>query len=87
MQKQDNVLRYGIELYFHESNLAIEFDENGYNNRNVDYETKKKKAAQQELGWEFIRIDPHKKAFDIFKAINKIFRHIKKSTNQICKKI
>ena len=48
---------------------------------------KKKKAAQQELGWEFIRIDPDKKAFDIFKVINEIFRHIKKSTNQICKKI
>ena len=43
MQKQYNVLRYGIELYFHESNLATESDENGYNNRNVDYETKKKK--------------------------------------------
>ena len=48
---------------------------------------KKTKAAQQELGWEFIRIDPDKKAFDIFKVINEIFRHIKKSTNQICKKI
>ena len=45
MQKQYNVLRYGIELYFHESNPAIEFDENGYNNRNVDYDTKKKKSS------------------------------------------
>ena len=29
---------------------------------------------------KFIRIDPGKKGFDIFRAINEIFRHIKLST-------
>ena len=30
----------------------------------------------------FIRINPDKENFNIFKAINEIYRHIKKSTNK-----
>ena len=47
---------------------------------------KKQKAIEQELGCEFIRIDPDKKDFDTFKAINEIFRRIKQSFNQVTKK-
>ena len=32
---------------------------------------------KQELGCKFIRIDPDKEDFDIFRAINEIFRQIK----------
>ena len=38
---------------------------------------KDKKAIKQELGWAFIRTDPNKEDFDIFRAINEIFRQIK----------
>ena len=38
---------------------------------------KKQKAIEQELACKFIRIDPDKEDFDIFRAINEIFRHIK----------
>ena len=37
---------------------------------------------EQELGCKFIRIDPDKEEFDIFRAINEIFRHTKPPTKK-----
>ena len=34
---------------------------------------------EQKFGSNFIRIHPDKEGFDIFRAINQIFRHIKQS--------
>ena len=82
MQTQYNVLGYRIDLYFYDYNLEIETDENGHSDRNIDYEIKRQKAIEQELGYKFIRTDPDKKDFDIFRAINEIFRHIKQSTKK-----
>ena len=82
MQAQYNVLGYRIDLYFHEYKLAIEIDENGHNDRNIDYKMKRRKAIKQELFCKFIRIDPDKEDFDIFRAINEIFRRIKQSTKK-----
>ena len=64
-------------MYFDDNKLAIEIDNNGHSDRNIDYEIKRQKAIEQELGWKFIRVDPDKEDFDIFGAINEIFRHIK----------
>ena len=58
-------------------------DENGHSNINIDYEKKRHKAIEQELGWKFIRIDPDKEDFDIFRAVNEMFRHIKQSTKKL----
>ena len=80
MQTQYNVLGYRTDLCFHGYKLAIEIDENGHSDRNLEYEIKRQKAIEQELGCKFIRIDPDKEDFDIFRAINEIFRHIKQST-------
>ena len=82
IQTQYNVLSYTIDLYLHDCKLAIEIDENGHNDRNIDYEIKRQKAIEQELGCKFIRIDPNQEYFDIFRAINEIFRHIKQSTKK-----
>ena len=38
MQTQYTVIGYRIDLYFHEYKLAIEVDELGHNDRNIDYE-------------------------------------------------
>ena len=76
-QKLYKVLSYRIDLYFHDYNLATEIDENAHSNRNIDYEIKRQKAIKQEFGCKFIRIDPDKEDFDIFRTINEIFRHIK----------
>ena len=41
----------------------------------IDYKMKRQKAIEQELGCKFIRIDLDKEDFNIFRAINEIFRH------------
>ena len=58
MQTQHNVLRYRIDLQFHDYEPAIETDDNGHSSRNIDYKIKRKKAIKQEIGCKFIRIDP-----------------------------
>ena len=82
MQTQYTVLNYRIDLYFHKYKLAIEVDELGHNDRNIDYEIQRQRAIEKELGCVFIRINPDEKNFNIFKEINKIHRHIKKSTKK-----
>ena len=51
---QYSVLSYKIDLYFSNHRLAIEVDEKGHKDRNIDYEIKR----QKELDCEFIRINP-----------------------------
>ena len=78
IQTQQSVLGYRIDLYFHEYKLAIEVDELGHTNRNINNEIERQKALEKELNCIFIRINPDEKDFNIFKEINKIHRHIKK---------
>ena len=77
MQIQYAVLGYRIDLYFHNYQLAIEVDEKGHKDRNIDNETQRQKALEKELSCEFIRINSDEKDFNIFKAINEIHRSIK----------
>ena len=79
MQTQYKALSYRIVLYFHDYKLAIEIDGNGHSDRNIDYEIKRQKVIKQEFGWKDIGIDLDKEDFDIFRAVNEIFRHIKQS--------
>ena len=69
-----------IDLYFHKYKLAIEVDELGHNDRNIDYEIQRQQALERELSCVFIRINPDAVDFSIFKEINKIHRHIKASS-------
>lgn len=57
-----------IDLYFHDQKLAIEIDENGYSNRNIDHKTKRLKGHK--LGSHLIRIDPYKEYFDLDRSKN-----------------
>ena len=41
---QYSVLGYRIDLYFHDYKLAIEVNEKGYKNRNIDHEIQRKKV-------------------------------------------
>ena len=82
MQTQYTVLGYRIDLYFHKYKLAIEVDELGHNDRNIDYEIQRQRALERELNCVFIRINPDAIDFNIFKEINKIHRHIKKSSKK-----
>ena len=47
MQTQYSVLCYKIDLYFHEYKLAIEVDELGHNDKNIDYEIQIQKAIEK----------------------------------------
>ena len=82
MKTQYTFVGYSIDLYFHGYKLAIEVDELGHIDRNIDYELQRQRAIEKELGCVFIRINPDEKDFNIFKEINKIHRHIKKSTKK-----
>ena len=62
--------------------MAIEVDELGHNERNIDYEIQRLKAIEQELGCVFIRINHDEESFNIFKPINEVHRHIKESTKK-----
>ena len=61
MQTQYNVLGDRIGLSFHDYKVAIEIDENGHSDKNIDYEIKK--AIEQELDCKFIRIDADKEIY------------------------
>ena len=86
MQSQYTVLCYRIDLCFHKYKLAIEIDELGHNDRNIDYEIKRQRALERELDCVFIRINPDAIDFNIFKEINKIHRYINQLTKQQTKK-
>ena len=82
VQTQYTVIGHRIDLYFHKYKLAIEIDEElGHNDRNIDYEIQRQ-ALERELGCVFNRINPDAIDFNIFKEINKIHRHIKKSSKK-----
>ena len=56
MQTQYSVLGYRIDLYFHKHKLAIEVDELGHADRNLNNETERQKALETELDCVFITI-------------------------------
>ena len=56
----------------HKYKLTIEVDEQGHNDRDIDYEIRRQKAIEKELGCEFIRINRAKENFNIFVEIGKI---------------
>ena len=83
MQTQYSVLGYKIDLYFHDYKLGLEVDEKGHKDRSIDHEIKRQGAIIEKFGCEFIKINPDAENFNIFKAINEIYRHIKKSAKKL----
>ena len=77
IQTQYSVLGYKIDLYFYEYKLAIEVDELGHSDRNINDKIERQKALERELSCVFIRINCDATDFNIFREINKIHRHIK----------
>ena len=62
---------YRIDLYFHDYRLAIELDEFGHCDRDIEYEKERKKILKKELNCVFIRINLDKEDFTCFKDIMK----------------
>ena len=82
MQTQYTVIGYKIGLYFHKHKLAIQVDELGHVDRNLNNEIERQKALEKKLKCIFIRINPNEKDFNIFKEINQIYRHISQSKEE-----
>ena len=65
----------------------MEIDEKDHQDRDISREIERQKALKKELSCKFIRINPDKETFNIFKPQNKIFRHIKESNKQSTKEL
>ena len=62
---QNFVLGYRIDVYFLKHKLAIEVDERGHNDRELESEIERQKALEKELDCKFIRINPARENFNI----------------------
>ena len=60
----------------------MEIDEKDNQDRDISREIERQKALEKELFCKFIRINPDKENFNIFKARNEIYRHIKESNKK-----
>ena len=80
---QHNVLGYRIDPYFLRYKLAIEVDEQGHNDRDIDYAIRRQKAIQKELGCKIIWINTAKVNFNIFAETGKLQNYIIKSTKKV----
>ena len=72
MHTQYSVDQYKIGLYFPKHKLAVECDEFGHLDRDIEYEVKRQKCTENELGYQFIQYNPDVKDFSIFKVINRV---------------
>ena len=86
IQTHYKVLGYEIDLYFHDYKLAVEIDQKDHQYGDISHEIERQKSLEKELTRKFIRINPDKENFIIFKAQNEIFRHIEESTKEMTKK-
>ena len=77
IQPHYSVLGYRIDLYLHEYKLAIEVDELGHTNRNINNEIKRQKALKKELNCIFIRIILMKKILTFLKNQTKYIDTLK----------
>ena len=73
------VLGYRIDAYFPKHKPAIEVDEKGHQDRDLECEIERQKALEKELNCKFIRINPARGSFNIFNDVCKIHHYIVKS--------
>ena len=83
---QHSVLSYQVHLYFPEHKLAIEVDEKGQTDRNINNKIERQKAIEERFKCKSIRINPNAENYDIFVKIGKIHNHIIESTKKLTKK-
>ena len=61
----------------------MEIDEYNHGDRDIGCKIERQKALEKELGCKFVRVNPDKENFHVFKAQNEIFRHIKEAIKKI----
>ena len=68
IQVNDNGQQYilfKIDIYFTKYCLAVEIDEKGHTDRDLEFEEKRQKALEKKLNCTFIRINTSKENFDV----------------------
>ena len=68
IQVDDNDQKYilfRIDIYFTKYCLAIEIDEIGHTDRNLEFENKRQEALEKKLNCTFIRINTSRENFDV----------------------
>ena len=76
MIDQYTVDNYRIDLYFPKHKLAVECDEFGHNDRDVNYEVTRQKYIEAKLRCQFIRFNLDAKDFKMVNVLNETFRFI-----------
>ena len=80
---QKHVANYRIDLYLPMQKLAIEIDEHGHSNRDATYERAREHRIKEELGCEFMRINPDADNFKLSSCVGHIFNAIRESDNKV----
>ena len=84
---QHFVLEYRIDAYFLKYKLAVEVDERGHHDRDLEAEIERQKALERELDCKFIRINPAGENFIIFNEINRIYDCVKSREKLLLKNV
>ena len=73
---QKRVKSYRIDLYLPDHKLALEIDEHGHADRDIEYETKREKVISKALHCEFLRINPDADGFKMSHCIASLTQRI-----------
>ena len=76
--KKNGIIKYSIDYYLTDHNIAIEIDEFNHRNYNVKNEIKRQKYIKKHLKCQFIRCDPDAPDFSMMILIGKIYSMITK---------
>ena len=82
METQFYVLEHQFEMHFHDQKPATECNKKGHVDRDTDYEVRRQRAIEKEMGCEIKRFSPDDLDFDIFKKINKIHHHHERNVKE-----
>ena len=67
MQNEYSVLGYKIDLYFYDYKHAIEVDQKGHKNRDINHEIERQKTIEKKLDCKLIRNNPDKENVNILR--------------------
>ena len=79
-----------IGLYIHDYKLAIDINENGHSDVNIDYIKKKHTESNRTVTWlvvNLLELILTKKTLISANAVNDMCMHIKQSSNKLANKI
>ena len=76
---------FRIDIYFTKYCLAIEIDEKGHTDRDLEFEKKRQEALEKKLNCTFIRINTRREKFDVDYEASRIqtfISHFKDNKNE-----